>query len=143
VLALGPIREVTDPPRGLSVFEREQTAQELRSVDRIVAAADLGPEATGTLRSLGRIFGHDFWAYRLEDHVCLVSQRLYWYDWIQTCETVRHFEQYGIDRRIHVDDVPEDAWPGGVEADDVIVVNWGPRSIELQWEIALLSERGP
>ena len=137
VLALGPIREVIDPPRGLSIFDRAQTAQELRSVDRIVDAADLRPEATVELRSLGRVFGHDFWAYRHDDRVCLVTQRLYWYDWIQKCVTVRQFEADGLTRRIPVDDVRADALPGGVRDDDVIVVTWGPRSIELQWRIAL------
>lgn len=143
MLALGPLRDVTDPPRGLSIFDRAQTTYEVQSAGRIVDAADLRPEATGALRSLGRLFGHDFWAYRVEDLVCLVTQRLYWYDWIQTCETVNHFERYGINRRIPIDDISEGARPGGVGSDDVIVVNWGARSIELQWRIALLSERGP
>lgn len=140
VLALGPIREVIDPPRGLSIFDRAQTAQEVRSVDRVVDAADLHPEATVELRSLGRVFGHDFWAYRHDDRVCLVSQRLYWYDWIQNCVTVSQFEADGLTRRIPVDDVRADALPGGVQGDDVIVVNWGPRSMELQWHMALLWE---
>jgi hypothetical protein len=140
VLALGPIRDVTDPPRGLSIFDRAQTVQELRSVDRIVAAADLGPDATVELRSLGRVFSHDFWAYRHDDRVCLVTQRLYWYDWIQNCVTVGQFEADGLTRRIPVADVREDALPGGVQGDDVIVVSWGPRSMELQWHIALLWE---
>jgi hypothetical protein len=140
VLALGPIREMTGPPRGLSIFDRAQTAQELRSVDRIVDAAGLHPEATVELRSLGRVFGHDFWVYRHGDRVCLVTQRLYWYDWIQNCVTVRQFEADGLTRRIPVDDVREDALPGGVQGDDVIVVNWGPRSMELQWRMALLWE---
>jgi hypothetical protein len=142
VLALGPIREMTGPPRGLSIFDRAQTAQELRSVDRIVDAAGLHPEATVELRSLGRVFGHDFWVYRHGDRVCLVTQRLYWYDWIQNCVTVGQFEADGLTRRIPVDDVREDALPGGVQGDDVIVVNWGPRSMELQWRMALLWE-GP
>jgi hypothetical protein len=140
VLALGLIRDVTEAPRGLSIFDREQTAQELRSVDRIVGATGLGPEATVELRSLGRVFGHDFWAYRHDDRVCLLTQRLYWFDWIQNCVTVSQFEAHGLTRRIPVDDVRGAALPGGVQVDDVIVVSWGPRSMELQWRMALLWE---
>jgi hypothetical protein len=140
VLALGPLREVADSPRGLSIFDREQTAQELRSADRISAAADLRPEATVALRSLGRVFGHDFWAYRNDDLVCLLTQRLYWFDWVQRCVTVRQFEANGLARRIPADDVRADALPGGVQSDDVIVVEWGPKSIVLRWRIAMPSE---
>lgn len=142
VLALGPIREVIDPPPALSIFDREQTAQELRSIDRIVAAADVRPEATVALRSLGRVFGHDFWTYRQDDLVCLLTQRLYWFDWVQRCVTVGQFEADGLARIIPADDVRADALPGGVRSDDVIVVEWGPQSIVLQWRIALRSE-GP
>lgn len=135
VAVVGPTRELLSPPRGLDVFERGRTAEEQELADQVAAAAGLGPDDATTLRSVGRVFGYAFWVHRDGDDVCLLSQRPFWFEWVTTCADIEEFREEGLSRRIAGDDIPSGVRPRRIRPDDIVLVTWGPRSIEIEWEV--------
>lgn len=135
IALIGPTRELLSPPRGLDVFERTPTAEEQELADQVATAAGLGPDDATTLRSVGRAFGYAFWVYRDRDRVCLLSQREYWFEWVRTCATVDDFRKMGLTRAIVGDDIRDGARPRRIQPDDLVLVTWGPGSIEIEWEV--------
>ncbi|WP_448808559.1 hypothetical protein [Agromyces bauzanensis] len=141
LILIGPVRGMLSPARGLGVFERPPTAEELLRAGQVAAASGLEPGDAVTLRALGRLFGHEFWVHRdARDRVCLLSKREYWFDWIDECVSLAEFEDSGLTRSIAGDDIRDDARPPRVRPDDVVIVRWGPRSIDLEWEVEPASE---
>jgi len=129
------VRDALSPARGLEVFEREPSARELALVDRVVTTASVSADDAVTLRSLGRVFGYDFWAYRNAHQVCLLSQRPFFFDWVRTCASHRGFDRFGLSRRISGGDIRSIARPKRIQPDDVVVVSWGPDSIDIEWYV--------
>lgn len=134
-IVVGPVRDLLSPPRGLDVFERSQTEEEQDVANQVATGARLDPYAPERLRSLGSLFGYQFWAYREGDSVCLLSQRQYFFAWEASCTTVDDFGASPLSRRISTDDVRQGARPPRWHPGDVIVVTWGAQSMELEWEI--------
>ena len=132
---LATVRGALSPPQGLGVFERAQTAEELDRADEVATGARLQPADTEALRSLGRAFGHDFWVYRDDERVCLLSQRQYFFEWVETCASPEVFAAHGLTRRIAADDIRDGARPRRIGPGDVVVVTWGPESTEVEWTV--------
>jgi hypothetical protein len=132
---LEPAREALSPPRGLAVFERAQTAEERGRTDEIATAAELQPSEAASLRTLGRAFGHDFWAFRDDDRVCLLVRRQFFFSWVTNCTSIEGFAAHGLSRRIVADDIRDGARPRRIGPGDVVVTTWGPESIELEWTV--------
>ena len=135
VALLGPVRDALSPPLGLGVFEREQTPEELDRADEVATGAGLQSSDIASLRSLGRAFGHDFWVFRDDQRVCLLSRREYFFGWVETCASLEVFATHGLTRRIPADDIRDGARPRRIGPGDVVVVTWGPESIELEWTV--------
>lgn len=135
VALIGPARDALSPPRGLGVFERELLPDDLDRVDQVATGAGLGPDEAMTLRTLGRAFGYEFWVFRDDNRVCLLSQRLFFFDWMQTCATLQEFQAHGLTRRIAADEIRDGARPRRIGPGDVVVVTWGPESTELEWRV--------
>lgn len=135
IALIGPARDALSPPRGLGVFEREVLPDDLDRVDQVATGAHLGPDEAITLRPLGRAFGYEFWVFRDDNRVCLLSQRLYFFDWMQTCATMQEFQAHGLTRRISADEIRDGARPRRIGPGDIVVVSWGPESTELEWEV--------
>lgn len=134
-LLVGPVRDLLSPPRGLDVFEQPQTEQEQDLAPQVATGAGLDADARERLRSLGDLFGYQFWAYREGASVCLLSRRQYFVTWEQTCSTVAEFGATPLVRRISTDDVRSGARPPRWQPGDVIAVSWGATSMKLEWEI--------
>lgn len=135
VALIGPARDALSPPRGLGVFERELLPDDLDRVDQVATGAGLGPDEAMTLRTLGRTFGYEFWVFRDDNRVCLLSQRLFFFDWMQTCATLQEFQEHGLTRRIAADEIRDGARPRRIGPGDVVVVTWGPESTEIEWRV--------
>jgi hypothetical protein len=135
VALIGPARDALSPPRGLGVFERELLPDDLDRVDQVATGAGLGPDEAMTLRTLGRAFGYEFWVFRDDNRVCLLSQRLFFFDWMQTCATLQEFQAHGLTRRIAADEIRDGARPRRIGPGDVVVVTWGPESTEIEWRV--------
>ena len=135
IAVIGPVRELLSPPRGLGVFERPPTAEELELAHQVAVAAELEPEDASTLRSVGRVFGYKFWVHRDADQVCLLSQREYFFEWVRACTTLEGFRRSGLTRWIAGDDIPDSARPARIRPEDLVEVTWGPQSIEVEWRV--------
>lgn len=132
---LGPARDALAPPQGLEIFERAQTEAERKSADDVATDARLDPYTPEALRSLGRLFGYEFWAYREDGLVCMLSQRPYFFDWERSCATIDVFRESELTRRIGADTIRDGSRPRRFQPGDVVVVGWGPASIELEWRL--------
>ena len=135
VALLGPVRDALSPQEGLGVFEREQTPEELGRADEVATGAGLQSSDIASLRSLGRAFGHDFWVFRDDQRVCLLSRREYFFGWVETCASLEVFAAHGLTRRIPADDIRDGARPRRIGPGDVVVVTWGPESTEVEWTV--------
>jgi hypothetical protein len=133
IALLGPVRDALSPPHGLGVFEREQTPEELDRADEVASSAGLQSADITSLRSLGRAFGHDFWVFRDDRRVCLLSRREFFFGWVETCASIEVFAAHGLTRRIPADDIRDGARPRRIGPGDVVVVTWGPESTEVEW----------
>ncbi|MEV1132045.1 hypothetical protein [Agromyces sp. NPDC049794] len=135
MVMLGPVRDALAPPEGLEIFERAQTDEERRSADEVATDARLDPYAPEALRSLGRLFGYGFWAYREDGLVCMLSQRPYFFDWEESCATLDAFRESELTQRIGADTIRDGSRPRRFHLGDIVVVGWGPTSIELEWRL--------
>ena len=135
IALVGPARDALSPPRGLGVFQHELLPDDLELVDQVATGARLGPDEAATLRSLGRAFGYEFWVFRDDGRVCMLSRRLYFFDWERSCATLQEFQAHGLTRRIAADDIRDGARPRRVGPGDEVVVTLGPDSTEIEWEV--------
>jgi hypothetical protein len=133
---LAPARDALSPPRGLGVFEREQTEEELDRANQVATGVGLeSEEDVATLRSLGRAFGYDFWVWRNDERVCLLSQRQFFFEWVETCASIEVFGEYGLTRLLAADDIRDGARPRRIGPGDVVVITWGPDSTDVEWVV--------
>lgn len=135
IALVGPARDALSPPRGLGVFEHELLPDDLEVVDQVATGARLGPDEAATLRPLGRAFGYEFWVFRDDGRICMLSRRLYFFDWERSCATLQEFQAHGLARRIAADDIRNGARPRVVGPGDVVLVTWGAESTEIEWEV--------
>lgn len=135
VVLAGPVRDALSPPRGLGVFEHEPLPGTMERADQVATGARLQPDEAATLRPLGRAFGYDFWVFRDDSRVCLLSQRLFFFEWDRSCATLQEFEAHGLAHRIAADDIRDGARPRRIEPGDIVVVTWGPTSTEIEWHV--------
>ena len=133
---LAPARDALSPKRGLGVFEREQTEEELDRANQVATGVGLeSEEDVATLRSVGRSFGYDFWVWRNDERVCLLSQRQFFFEWVETCASIDVFGTYGLTRLIAADDIRDGARPRRIGPGDVVVITWGPDSTDVEWVV--------
>lgn len=133
---IGPVRATLSPARGLEVFDRPPTAEEFVRADQVAAAAGMKAGYAETLRSVGRLLGHEFWVHRdARGRVCLLSKREFWFDWIDECSSLARFREVGVTRRIVGDDIRDESRPPRIRPDDVVIVRWGPWSLDVEWEV--------
>ncbi len=139
-LLLAPMRAALSPPRALEVFERPATAEEQQLAADVVADAGFQPSSSSTVRRLERGLGYEFWAYRDDDRVCLLSRREFWFPWVHECATVEEFAASGLTRVIPAGELSDSARPSGVTPDELIVATWAPTSLELEWSVIRVRE---
>lgn len=133
IALLGPAREVLSPPRGLEVFERSPSAEELERAFEVSAAAQLDPAVSSSLRSIGHAVGYQVWVYRDGGSVCLLTQRDFWFAWVSSCVSLEEFRERGLVRRIPAGEISDLTRPKPVSPDDVVLVEWGPWSAGVEW----------
>lgn len=133
VALLGPVRELLVPPRGLEVFARAPSAEELDRARDVTEAAHLEPAEASSLRSLGSAVGYEVWAYRDGERVCLLTQRDFWFAWVSSCVTLEEFRERGLVRRIPAAEISDLTRPSPVAPDDVVLLEWGPGSTGVEW----------
>ena len=133
IAVLGPARDLLSPPRGLEVFERPPSAAELDRAGDVVEAAYLDPVPSSSLRSVGHVVGYEVWVYRDGRSVCLLTQRDFWFAWVRSCVSLDEFNERGLVRRIPAAEISDLTRPSPVEPDDVVLVEWGPRSTGAEW----------
>ncbi|GAA1807591.1 hypothetical protein [Agromyces neolithicus] len=133
---LGSLRDAMSPPRGLEVFERLPPAYERGLARKVVETAGLQSTSPEALRSLGRVLGHEFWAYREEGRVCLLSRREFWFAWVEECVAVDHFATSGLGRVIQAGELTDRVRSTlDISYGEAVIVNWRASSIELEWSI--------
>ena len=76
-----------------------------------------------------------FWVFRDGGAVCMLSRRLYFFDWERSCATLQEFQAAGLTRRIAADDIRDGARPRRVGPGDEVVVTWGPDSTGIEWTV--------
>jgi len=143
IALLGPAREVLSPPRGLEVFERSASAEELDRAGEVSVAAHLDPAVFSSLRSVGHAVGYEFWVYRDGESVCLLAQRDYWFAWVSSCVSLDEFRERGLVRRIPAGEISDLTRPKPVSPDDMVLVEWGPWSAGVEWHDVSGSEPQP
>jgi hypothetical protein len=136
-LALGPIRELTGPPRGLAVFDRAPV-----ETDRGPRGSDvaLDQRAASTLRHIGLVVGHDVWVFRDGTDVCMIAQLGEENGWGANCVTEEVFLDRGIRRYIAYDELCDDTRPPGLEPGGALALAWSADSTEVEWSIVPMSE---
>jgi hypothetical protein len=140
VVLMGPARDLIAPPRGLEVFERAPSAEELDRARDVSAAAHLDPAASPSLRSLGHAVGYEVWVYREGERVCLLTQRDFWFDWVSSCVSLELFRERGLVQRIPAAEISDLTRPNPVAPDDAVIIEWGPRSVGVEWRDVPASE---
>jgi hypothetical protein len=133
IALLGPAREVLSPPRGLEVFERSASAEELARAGEVSVAAHLDAAASSSLRAIGHAVGYEVWVYRDAGSVCLLTQRDFWFAWVSSCVSLDEFRERGLVRRIPAGEISDLTRPNPVSPDDVVLVEWGPWSAGVEW----------
>jgi hypothetical protein len=138
-LALGPIRELTDPPRGLAVFDRApvETDTGPRGSD-----VTLDQRAASTLRHIGLVVGYDVWVFRDGTDVCMIAQLGEENGWGANCVTEEVFLDRGIRRYIAYDELCDETRPPGLEPGGALALAWSADSTEVEWSIVPMSESG-
>lgn len=133
IALLGPARELIVPPRGLEVFDRAPSPDELDRARDVSEAAHLDAAARWSLRSLGHAVGYEVWVYRDGERVCLLTQRDFWFAWVSSCASLAEFHERGLVRRIPAAEISDLTRPSPVAPDDVVLLEWGPRSTGVEW----------
>ena len=108
IALLGPVRDALAAARTRRVRARADP-EELDRADEVATGAGLQTSDIASLRSLGRAFGHDFWVFRDDRRVCLISRPEFFFGWVETCAALEVFAAHGLTRRIPADDIRDGA----------------------------------
>lgn len=136
-LAIGPIRELNVPPRGLEVFDRARSDQDTGPRGSEIA---LGARAVETIRHIGRVVGFDVWVFRDGTDVCMMVQRDARSGWGANCVDEAVFLDRGIRQLISADELIGGARPAGMEPGTAVELEWSDESVEVEWSIVPISD---
>ncbi|GAA1769476.1 hypothetical protein [Agromyces humatus] len=135
-IVLEPVRSAMSPPRGLEVFEHVPPGHQRGAANKVAESAGLQPSSRSELRSLGRVFGYEFWVHRVDDVVCLLSRREFWFEWVDDCLGIDAFLASGLTRAISADELSDRARSSAdIAPDEVVIVHWGADSLDIEWSI--------
>lgn len=141
-IVLDPVRIAMSPPRGLEIFDHLQPAYQRGLAMKVAESAQL-PSSPAGMRSLGRVFGYEFWVHRDGDAVCLLSRRDFWFDWIDECVGLDTFSSSGVTRAIPADELTDRARSrADISPDEVVIVRWGADSLDIEWSIVSARSAG-
>ena len=142
-IVLDPVRIAMSPPRGLEIFDHLQPAYQRGLAVKVAESAELQSSSPSGMRSLGRVFGYEFWVHRDGDAVCLLSRRDFWFDWIDECVGLDTFSSSGVTRAIPADELTYRARSrADISADEVVIVRWGADSLDIEWSIVSARSAG-
>ena len=142
-IVLDPVRIAMSPPRGLEIFDHLQPAYQRGLATKVAESAELQSSSPSGMRSLGRVFGYEFWVHRDGDAVCLLSRRDFWFDWVDECVGLDTFSSSGITRAIPADELTYRARSrADISADEVVIVRWGADSLDIEWSIVSAGRTG-
>jgi hypothetical protein len=136
-LAIGPIRELTVPPRGLEVFDRARSDEDTAPRG---AETALGARAVETIRHIGRAVGFEVWVFRDGTDVCMIVQRDERSGWGAKCMHEADFLDRGIRQLITADELSGRARPAGLEPDTAVELQWNDDSVDVEWAIVPITE---
>ena len=135
-IVLDPVRIAMSPPRGLEIFDHLPPAYQRGLATKVVESAQLQPSSPLGVRSLGRVFGYEFWVHRDDDVVCLLSRREFWFEWVDDCVGLDTFSTTALTRVIPADELSDRARSSAdISPDEVVVVRWGADSLDIEWSI--------
>jgi len=142
-IVLDPVRIAMSPPRGLEIFDHLQPAYQRGLATKVAESAQLQSSSPAGMRSLGRVFGYEFWVHRDGEAVCLLSRRDFWFDWVDACVGLDTFSSSGLTRAIPADELSDRARSrAGISPDEVVVVRWGADSLDIEWSIVSAGRTG-
>jgi hypothetical protein len=136
-LAIGPIRELAVPPRGLEVFERARSDEDAGPRGSEIA---LGVQAVESIRHIGRAVGFEVWVFRDGTDVCMIVQRDERSGWGANCVDEAVFLDRGIRQLISSDELSGRARPAGLEPGTAVELEWSDESVDVEWSIVPISE---
>jgi hypothetical protein len=136
-LAIGPIRELTVPARGLEVFDRARSDEDTAPRG---AETALGARAVETIRHIGRAVGFEVWVFRDGTDVCMIVQRDERSGWGAKCMHEADFLDRGIRQLITTDEFSGRARPAGLEPGTAVELQWSDDSVDVEWSIVPITE---
>lgn len=132
VAALGPLRSLSEPPRGLEVFDRAPDPSQalMPGNDDILTPASLA-----SVRYIGTEVGYRAWVFRDRGDVCLTLQRENWNGSGTTCVAETDFARSGIRQVVRYEQLRDLARPVGVGPGDGVEFAWTADSTGLEWSM--------
>ncbi|WP_157421770.1 hypothetical protein [Agromyces sp. Leaf222] len=132
VAALGPLRALSEPPRGLEVFDRAPDPSQalMPGNDDILTPASLA-----SVRYIGTEVGYRAWVFRDRGDVCLTLQRENWNGSGTTCVAESDFARSGIRQVVRYEQLRDLARPVGVGPGDGVEFAWTADSTGLEWSM--------
>ncbi|SFR69516.1 hypothetical protein SAMN05428970_0712 [Agromyces sp. CF514] len=132
VASIGPLRELTDPPRGLAIFDRAPDPSQAL----IPGANDiLTAESLASVRYIGTEVGYRAWVFRDRGDVCMTLQRENWAGAGTTCVAEAEFARTGIREVVRYEQLYDLARPVGVGPGDGVEFAWTAESTGLEWSM--------
>jgi hypothetical protein len=136
-LAIGPIQDLAEPPRGLEIFDRARSDEDAGPRGSEIA---LGARAVETIRHIGRVVGFDVWVFRDGTDVCMIVQRDERSGWGAKCMHEADFLDRGIRQLITADELSGRARPAGLEPGTAVELQWNEDSVDVEWAIVPITE---
>lgn len=136
-LAIGPIRDLAVPPRGLEVFDHARSDEDAGPRGSEIA---LGGRAVETIRHIGRVVGFDVWVFRDGTDVCMIVQRDERSGWGANCVDEAVFFDRGIRQLISSDELIGRARPAKLEPGTAVELEWSDESVEVEWSVVPISD---
>jgi hypothetical protein len=136
-LAIGPIRDLAEPPRGLEIFDRARGDEDAGPRGSEIA---LGARAVETIRHIGRVVGFDVWVFRDGTDVCMIVQRDERSGWGANCVDEAVFLDRGIRQLISSDELIGRARPAELEPGTAVELEWSDESVEVEWSVVPISD---
>ncbi|MFF2370702.1 hypothetical protein [Agromyces sp. NPDC058110] len=132
VVAIGPLRELVEPPRGLAIFDRApDPSQALMPGSHDI----LTPESLASVRYIGTEVGYRAWVFRDRGDVCMTLQRENWAGSGTTCVAEADFAGTGIHQVVRYEQLYDLVRPVGVGPGDGVEFAWTAESTGLEWSM--------
>ena len=132
IAALGWLRELSEPPVGLAIFDRAPDPSQalIPGIDDL-----LTPEALASVRYLGTEVGYRAWVFRDRGDVCMTLQRENWAGSGTTCVAESDFARSGIRQVVRYEQLSDRLRPAGVGLGDGVELAWTADSTGLEWSV--------